>query len=249
LTLARQSSRGGEAGGYGQGKETNRSAWPKEKEPYLKLLEFLDEVHNSNGCKSCREVARRANLSPNQVNRILRGLVVPSGGNRLKGLVRGLGGGESEINRAVLLLSRCTGARPSVVLKGVSSGWWRSPGYLDRVRDLVPAGGLRKREEELSELAAFCRGNDGYVWWQAGPWAGKSALMATFVLDPPVLVENSATSAELGFHAVCRYSLISPASLVRRWIWAAGPGKAMTSRLSSGARSSMPLPWWLRPVL
>jgi alkyl hydroperoxide reductase subunit AhpC len=64
-----------------------------------------------------------------------------------------------------------------------------------------------------------------------------------------VLVENSATSAGLGFHAACRYSLISPASLVRRWIRAGGMGKAITFGASSGARSPMPSPWWLRPVL
>ena len=65
----------------------------------------------------------------------------------------------------------------------------------------------------------------------------------------PVLVENSATSGDLVFHAACPYSLISPASLVRRWIRVAGPGKALTFGASSGARRSMPWPWWLRPVL
>ena len=65
----------------------------------------------------------------------------------------------------------------------------------------------------------------------------------------PVLVENSATSAGLGFHAAGRYSLISPASLVLRWIRVAGTGKAMTSGSSSGARRFIPSPWWLRPVL
>ena len=64
-----------------------------------------------------------------------------------------------------------------------------------------------------------------------------------------VLVENSATSAGLGFHAAGRYSLISPASLVLRWIRVAGTGKAMRSGSSSGARRFMPSPWWLRPVL
>src|SRR5690242_3000217 len=58
-----------------------------------------------------------------------------------------------------------------------------------------------------------------------------------------VLVENSAAGTGLGFHAVCRYSLISPASLVWRWIQVTRPGKAMTSGLSSGARRPMPLPW------
>src|SRR5262249_7745620 len=41
------------------------------------------------------------------------------------------------------------------------------------------------REAELAELAGFCAGDEPYMWWQAGPWAGKSALLSTFVLDPP----------------------------------------------------------------
>ena len=62
------------------------------------------------------------------------------------------------------------------------------------------------------------------------------------VIALPVLVENSAASSDLGFHAACRYSLISPASLVRRWIWVGGAGRAMTSGASSGARRPMPSP-------
>jgi hypothetical protein len=70
---------------------------------------------------------------------------------------------------------------------------------------------------------------DGKTWafeqpclttWDAqelGSWLHEVAAGTV-----PVLVENSATSAELGFHAICRYSLISPASLVRRWIRVAG---------------------------
>ena len=40
---------------------------------------------------------------------------------------------------------------------------------------------------ELAELAAFCLedGRGPYVWWQAGHYSGKSALLATFVLRPP----------------------------------------------------------------
>ncbi|MGW6979910.1 hypothetical protein ACWGE1_10740 [Streptomyces sp. NPDC054932] len=46
---------------------------------------------------------------------------------------------------------------------------------------------LRDREGELQELEDFCTAPDtddapGYAWWQAGPWAGKSALMAELVL-------------------------------------------------------------------
>ena len=76
----------------------------------------------------------------------------------------------------------------------------------------------------------------------ARPASGPAGSRAPGGTSRPVLVENSGTSADLGFHAVCRYSLISPASLARRWIRAAGPGKAMTSGLSSGARRPMPLP-------
>lgn len=43
------------------------------------------------------------------------------------------------------------------------------------------------RDAELAELTAFCRrpGGGSYVWWQGPAWAGKSALMAWFVLHPP----------------------------------------------------------------
>ncbi|MDZ5447665.1 hypothetical protein U2F26_34010 [Micromonospora sp. 4G57] len=46
------------------------------------------------------------------------------------------------------------------------------------------------RSRELTELAQFCTapGGGGYVWWRAGPWAGKSALMSWFVLHPPARV-------------------------------------------------------------
>jgi transcriptional regulator with XRE-family HTH domain/tetratricopeptide (TPR) repeat protein len=59
-------------------------------------------------------------------------------------------------------------------------------GYLEQVRQIAPAE-LVGRETELSELADFCLrpGRGAYVWWQAGPWAGKTALLSTFVLHPP----------------------------------------------------------------
>lgn len=51
---------------------------------------------------------------------------------------------------------------------------------------ILPAQ-LLDREDELRELTAFCSGPDlrgasAYVWWQAPPWAGKSALVSDFVL-------------------------------------------------------------------
>ena len=61
--------------------------------------------------------------------------------------------------------------------------------YLQQVRRIAPPDppGLVGREAELAELAAFCLepGRGPYVWWRAGAWAGKSALMSTFVLRPP----------------------------------------------------------------
>jgi len=58
--------------------------------------------------------------------------------------------------------------------------------YLEQVRRIAPPA-LAGREDELAELAAFCLQPDRgpYAWWQAGPWAGKSALLSTFVLRPP----------------------------------------------------------------
>ena len=46
------------------------------------------------------------------------------------------------------------------------------------------------REAELRQLAAFCTADAGtpYVWWQAGAWAGKTALLSWFALHPPPAV-------------------------------------------------------------
>jgi len=62
--------------------------------------------------------------------------------------------------------------------------------YLHQVRRVFP-GDLVGREAELAELGAFCtreRGLD-WMWWQAPAWAGKSALLAWFVLHPPAGVQ------------------------------------------------------------
>ncbi|WP_170292270.1 hypothetical protein [Actinoplanes teichomyceticus] len=58
--------------------------------------------------------------------------------------------------------------------------------YLEQVRRIAPPG-LKDRDAELAELAAFCTGDPDYryVWWRAPAWAGKSALMSWFVLHPP----------------------------------------------------------------
>lgn len=60
------------------------------------------------------------------------------------------------------------------------------PVYLEQVRRIAPPH-LIDRDAEIAELARFCLALDGtpYAWWQADPWAGKSALLSTFVLRPP----------------------------------------------------------------
>ena len=58
--------------------------------------------------------------------------------------------------------------------------------YLQQVQQIFPFE-LVSRDAELQELEAFCTRPDGssYMWWQGRAWAGKSALMAWFVLHPP----------------------------------------------------------------
>ncbi|MFD5616704.1 hypothetical protein [Kitasatospora sp. NPDC127060] len=54
------------------------------------------------------------------------------------------------------------------------------------IKQHVRASRLHERQAELRELEAFCLAPEGegqlspYACWQAGPWAGKSALMAEF---------------------------------------------------------------------
>ncbi len=69
-----------------------------------------------------------------------------------------------------------------------SAGGRVTTAYQAQVRDIAPDR-LLDREEELDELVGFCAGDQPYAWWQAGPWAGKSALMAWFVLHPPAGVD------------------------------------------------------------
>ncbi|EWM10480.1 hypothetical protein [Kutzneria sp. 744] len=57
--------------------------------------------------------------------------------------------------------------------------------YRHQVERIAPLS-LTDRSVELAELAAFCLApTGGYAWWRANAWAGKSALMSTFVLNPP----------------------------------------------------------------
>ncbi|ADJ44105.1 hypothetical protein AMES_2282 [Amycolatopsis mediterranei S699] len=66
--------------------------------------------------------------------------------------------------------------------RGIAKSWYRGT-----VREVAPDH-LKGRETELAELERFCRESDpapSYAWWRADAWSGKTALMASFVLDPP----------------------------------------------------------------
>ncbi|GLW29020.1 hypothetical protein Areg01_19600 [Actinoplanes regularis] len=79
----------------------------------------------------------------------------------------------------------------NVFLSGAGPSAAARSAYLAQVRRIAPPE-LQDRDPELAELARFCLDDrrGPYVWWQAGPWAGKSALLSTFVLNPPAQVRE-----------------------------------------------------------
>ncbi|GHH13551.1 hypothetical protein GCM10018780_53460 [Streptomyces lanatus] len=58
--------------------------------------------------------------------------------------------------------------------------------YWEQVRRIAPPQ-LVGRDDESAELTDFCTAESGpvYAWWRAPAWAGKTALMSRFALNPP----------------------------------------------------------------
>lgn len=56
--------------------------------------------------------------------------------------------------------------------------------YRVQLAEIAPER-LRDRDPELAELVGFCASDQAYAWWQAEPWAGKTALLSWFALYPP----------------------------------------------------------------
>ncbi|MFC5670592.1 hypothetical protein [Streptomyces incanus] len=59
--------------------------------------------------------------------------------------------------------------------------------YTAWIEEHILSAQLLERDDELRELTAFCSGPDlpgasAYMWWQAPPWAGKSALVSDFAV-------------------------------------------------------------------
>ena len=94
----------------------------------------------------------------------------------------------SDLGRLVhwLGLAPAISGLPDVVPAG--PGQLIRSAYLEQVRDIAPDA-LIGRDGELAEWAEFCAGPGTYAWWQAGPWAGKSALASWFVTHPPAGVD------------------------------------------------------------
>jgi hypothetical protein len=56
--------------------------------------------------------------------------------------------------------------------------------YRAQITEIAPAQ-LHDRSRDLADLVRFCAGEAPYEWLQAPPWAGKTALLSSFVLQPP----------------------------------------------------------------
>ena len=91
---------------------------------------------------------------------------------------------EADLGQLVtwLGLPAAIGGLPDVVPAG--PGNFVRSAYLEQVRDIAPDT-LVGRDGELAEWAEFCAGPEAHAWWQAGPWAGKTALASWFVTHPP----------------------------------------------------------------
>lgn len=166
----------------GRGRRIDRSRWPAG-ESIRRFLEHLDRVHADNGSASLRTIAGRMHLSSaSSVSALLLGSRLPADDQQLESLVRALGGGDEDVRRGLRLLTAARAGPPA--RERDPTAWFARSAYLERVHAIAPPR-LLDRDRELAELAAFVRGPASYARWLAGPWAGKTALMAWFVLHPP----------------------------------------------------------------
>ena len=159
----------------GRGRAAGQDKWPSFG-PVRDWLAYCAQVHQANGTLSLRALAESLDIEFGRVGELMRGDGLPVDEQQARALLEALGAVGSEVDRGVGLYKDARDGRPT---------WKLPPGYANQVRDIAP-GQLLGREDELAELSAWCtRGDEVYVRWEAGPWAGKSALMAWLVLHPP----------------------------------------------------------------
>lgn len=84
-------------------------------------------------------------------------------------------------------------ANTGIIIGDVHQGPVTTPSpYLYQVRKISPIH-LDAREPELAQMAEFCTRavtadapeHERWLWWQGPAWSGKTALMSSFVLNPP----------------------------------------------------------------
>ena len=127
-----------------------------------------------------------------RVSALLRGQAFPADDNQVTSLIRALGGGAEDVARGLRLYRKIRSSSLGVTasseksvdpLPGAVEETEVSP-YTAVVRSIAPAE-LEDRQRELAELFSFCAGEEQYLWLQAPPWAGKTALLSWFALHPP----------------------------------------------------------------
>jgi tetratricopeptide (TPR) repeat protein len=169
----------------GRGEPVKRGDWPASG-AVREWLVFCDQVRQDNGLPSLRALAAAMGLSSaSRVSKLLRGPGLPADDKQARDLLAALGATDTEIRRGMRLYKAAQAGHDQVARDAGQPGWWRWSGYVGQVSDIAPLQ-LLGRQDELEELADWCAGRDeAYAWWQAGPRAGKSALMAWLVLHPP----------------------------------------------------------------
>ncbi len=168
-----------------RGKPTNRDRWPGPGN-MRDWLEHCDRLRQVNGTPSLAELSGKMSLTARtRVNDLLRGLSLPAHENQARDLLVALGATDPETERGVRLYKAAHAEQNQAKRDAGQPDWWLRSGYVWQIGHIAPLH-LLGRRGELEELADWCTGGDeAYAWWQAEPWAGKSALMAWFVLHPP----------------------------------------------------------------
>jgi hypothetical protein len=156
---------------------------------HRELVDLLRELHGRRDGPSLRRIAVDAAVSIGHLSGIFNGRKCP-GPQVAVAVAVALGATAGEVVRARRYAEGAAAnkaatrvGRPAFL---IGTDVVPHPAYLQQVRRIA-LGELLGREAELTELARFCTVSDGgsYAWWRAPAWAGKSALLSSFVLDPP----------------------------------------------------------------